>query len=194
MIGEISGSQLIYKTVKGPHSDPCGLNFFKNEDDVERFVVAVVAAKRASESGKNAQINTASTPARSTTVAQQLEWVKDRLKETDKSIKELIKNLNSAPDVMKPEIQKIITAQRSTKAISQQTEIELTQLLLLAATSKPKSKIEEINICAFAGCEKETVLDGTALKACKKCKEVFYCSKEHQVAHWKIHKSVCVKR
>ena len=31
------------------------------------------------------------------------------------------------------------------------------------------------------------------LKACSRCQEVYYCSRDHQTAHWKIHKKTCGK-
>ncbi|KAK0492934.1 hypothetical protein EDD18DRAFT_1408449, partial [Armillaria luteobubalina] len=49
-------------------------------------------------------------------------------------------------------------------------------------------------VCNLWGCEIEMQADPTAgqmtLQRCKKCKEVLYCSREHQ-AHWHNHKRVC---
>ena len=44
-------------------------------------------------------------------------------------------------------------------------------------------------ICAHVGCSES----GCVLK-CSRCKSVFYCTKEHQRAHWKEggHKRYCV--
>ncbi|KNC53514.1 uncharacterized protein AMSG_01227 [Thecamonas trahens ATCC 50062] len=33
--------------------------------------------------------------------------------------------------------------------------------------------------------------EGTALKRCSRCKKTVYCSRDCQVAHWKIHKPAC---
>ena len=41
------------------------------------------------------------------------------------------------------------------------------------------------NKCGF--CFKDSVLK------CGRCKKIFYCSKEHQKSHWKIHKKQCVE-
>eukprot|EP00055_Hartaetosiga_balthica_P015028 m.86385 g.86385 ORF g.86385 m.86385 type:complete len:160 (-) comp8757_c4_seq1:823-1302(-) len=40
-------------------------------------------------------------------------------------------------------------------------------------------------MCAMAGCTKKSH------KRCAKCKVVFYCSRDHQVNHWKTHKEEC---
>ena len=40
--------------------------------------------------------------------------------------------------------------------------------------------------CGFPGCSQPAPLK------CSRCKEVRYCSKEHQKTHWKIHKKLCV--
>eukprot|EP01040_Poterioochromonas_malhamensis_P003006 gene3006-3193_t len=41
-------------------------------------------------------------------------------------------------------------------------------------------------------CEKPFTLDGTALMQCSQCKNVYYCSKEHQKQDWKSHKKYCI--
>mmetsp|Transcript_86 Transcript_86/g.208 ORF Transcript_86/g.208 Transcript_86/m.208 type:complete len:401 (+) Transcript_86:110-1312(+) len=45
--------------------------------------------------------------------------------------------------------------------------------------------------CALPACENSTRPDGAPLSACAKCKTATYCSRDHQVAHWKVHKRVC---
>ena len=48
------------------------------------------------------------------------------------------------------------------------------------------SNCKEGNLCA--ACK------GTNdLKLCSRCRNVFYCSREHQVAHWEIHRRTCRK-
>jgi len=49
-------------------------------------------------------------------------------------------------------------------------------------------------ICAFEDCGKENTVEGTALKICAGCGVEFYCSKEHQRAHWGTHKLICVTK
>jgi hypothetical protein len=49
-----------------------------------------------------------------------------------------------------------------------------------------KSRIEEVKELVCAQCNKE------ASKKCGKCKKVWYCSRECQTSHWKLHKSVCL--
>jgi hypothetical protein len=47
--------------------------------------------------------------------------------------------------------------------------------------------------CAYPGCT-VTGTDGTqSTLKCARCRAVYYCSKEHQTAHWKEHKAVCRK-
>ncbi|RUP49930.1 hypothetical protein BC936DRAFT_140948 [Jimgerdemannia flammicorona] len=55
-------------------------------------------------------------------------------------------------------------------------------LLKMASFSK------HIKKCPISMCEKK------AKKACSRCNKVWYCSEEHQKAHWKEHKLVCAKK
>ncbi len=41
-------------------------------------------------------------------------------------------------------------------------------------------------------CSKTLAADGTALMQCSQCKNVYYCSKEHQKQDWKSHKKYCI--
>lgn len=41
------------------------------------------------------------------------------------------------------------------------------------------------NLCELCGCR--------AASCCSKCKSVYYCSKSHQKAHWRHHKSCCTE-
>lgn len=43
-------------------------------------------------------------------------------------------------------------------------------------------------VCAFPDCGQS----GT--KTCTGCGEIGYCSKDHQIAHWKTHKAVCKQK
>ena len=49
-----------------------------------------------------------------------------------------------------------------------------------------KSPVTSVPQCFLPGCSKPAPLK------CSRCKEVRYCSKEHQKSHWKIHKKLCV--
>ena len=42
-------------------------------------------------------------------------------------------------------------------------------------------------VCAYEGCDRVTA----KLRVCRCCWQVFYCSKQHQKAHWKWHKPRC---
>ena len=48
-----------------------------------------------------------------------------------------------------------------------------------------------VNVCANPGCGINSFMYKN-LKKCSRCKAVAYCSKEHQTAHWKVHKHTCV--
>ncbi len=45
-----------------------------------------------------------------------------------------------------------------------------------------------IHSCGFDECNE------VATKQCSACKSVYYCSEDHQRAHWKTHKAICVKK
>jgi tetratricopeptide (TPR) repeat protein len=49
-----------------------------------------------------------------------------------------------------------------------------------------KSPVTSAPQCGLPGCTKPAPLK------CSRCKEVRYCSKEHQKSHWKLHKKLCV--
>ncbi|KAK0454191.1 uncharacterized protein EV420DRAFT_604727 [Desarmillaria tabescens] len=50
-------------------------------------------------------------------------------------------------------------------------------------------------VCNLWGCEvqmqKDVITGRMTLKRCQKCKEVLYCSREHQFLDWNVHKRVC---
>ncbi|GMH85933.1 hypothetical protein TrVE_jg2668 [Triparma verrucosa] len=50
-----------------------------------------------------------------------------------------------------------------------------------------KSPVTSAAQCGFPGCSKPAPLK------CSRCREVHYCSKEHQTTHWRLHKKLCVK-
>ena len=54
---------------------------------------------------------------------------------------------------------------------------------------KIKRAEEKGKVCAWCGIKGI----GSQLKKCSRCKMVYYCSKEHQVAAWKRHKKECKK-
>jgi hypothetical protein len=56
---------------------------------------------------------------------------------------------------------------------------------LYGAPAQQTAYLEARTHCAKPGC------DGAGLKKCAVCLEVFYCSKECQVAHWLAHKVEC---
>ena len=45
--------------------------------------------------------------------------------------------------------------------------------------------------CQKCGKPEERMPDGTKLKTCSRCRDVFYCSKDCQATDWKKHKKVC---
>ncbi|GMH54016.1 hypothetical protein TL16_g01586 [Triparma laevis f. inornata] len=52
--------------------------------------------------------------------------------------------------------------------------------------SEPAALTNPPSSCAVTGCKVPTT------KTCSRCKEIQYCSKEHQTEHWKFHKKLCV--
>ena len=61
---------------------------------------------------------------------------------------------------------------------------------LLAKQARSTLKKETI-VCALCHLTKDEL--SKSLKPCAKCLEVFYCSKEHQVADWPVHKRSCTR-
>lgn len=47
--------------------------------------------------------------------------------------------------------------------------------------------------CSFPGCGRGIFADGTTLLKCARCQEAMYCGREHQKAHWSLHKPDCVQ-
>lgn len=68
---------------------------------------------------------------------------------------------------------------------------------LLAAmedSSSPRPPSPKNRRCALPGCEATGEPRGSTLK-CARCKSQYYCSKEHQTAHWSAgHRQACVMR
>ncbi|GMH61205.1 hypothetical protein TrLO_g229 [Triparma laevis f. longispina] len=54
------------------------------------------------------------------------------------------------------------------------------------SSSEPAAANKPSPHCAFSGCKVPPT------KTCSRCKETQYCSKEHQTAHWKWYKKICV--
>jgi hypothetical protein len=48
-----------------------------------------------------------------------------------------------------------------------------------------------VRLCDYPGCDRNVPLE--QLKKCKQCGEFWYCSKEHQLGHWRAHKALCEK-
>jgi hypothetical protein len=76
--------------------------------------------------------------------------------------------------------------------INEKTKSGLARLQSLARLSNDKygSECNVVKMCCY--CEKlETEMDGAMLMKCQRCKSVYYCSKECQVADWKSYKKMC---
>ena len=50
----------------------------------------------------------------------------------------------------------------------------------------------QVKVCAV--CERTHTSTGMALKTCGLCREVHYCSPEHQRQDWPLHKQTCKGR
>jgi hypothetical protein len=73
---------------------------------------------------------------------------------------------------------------------NEKAKSSLVRLQSLALLSNCCDDIDVVKRCC--NCEKtETQMDGALLMKCQRCKVVYYCSKECQVADWKSHKEKC---
>ena len=48
-----------------------------------------------------------------------------------------------------------------------------------------------VSWCLLPGCGRKSTDAGVAIKACSKCHNAFYCTREHQAKHWATHKADC---
>ena len=67
---------------------------------------------------------------------------------------------------------------------------------MMATSQGNETVVETINTLInndtkCAKCSKSALDLGRILLKCGRCKKVYYCNKECQKAHWKIHKPVC---
>ncbi len=67
-------------------------------------------------------------------------------------------------------------------------------------TKKEKSRginvhnpTEGVHICAVCSAHYSAQDDASPLMKCSRCKNEYYCSKEHQKLHWKVHKKNCME-
>ena len=58
---------------------------------------------------------------------------------------------------------------------------------------KVMSRIAKFSNCSLPHCNKYDTKLQEKFKRCKRCAVAKYCSKEHQVEHWKVHKRECKK-
>jgi hypothetical protein len=73
--------------------------------------------------------------------------------------------------------------------INGKAKSDLSRLQTLARLSNYDAKRTDHKICRH--CEKIEKLDGIKLMKCQRCKVIYYCNKECQVADWKNHKKMC---
>ncbi|RUP48555.1 hypothetical protein BC936DRAFT_144404 [Jimgerdemannia flammicorona] len=66
--------------------------------------------------------------------------------------------------------------------------VDFSTIAMTESMLKMASFSRHMRKCSISMCEQ------IADKACSVCKKVWYCSKEHQKAHWKQHKLVCAKK
>jgi hypothetical protein len=71
--------------------------------------------------------------------------------------------------------------------IKQKAKFALTKLQGLARLSNFDQTC--VNMCGH--CKKPETMNGAKLMKCQRCKAIYYCSKECQVADWKGHKRMC---
>jgi hypothetical protein len=75
--------------------------------------------------------------------------------------------------------------------ISKKAKAELARLQTLARLSNNNSNGDRNDPKVCNHCVKYEKLGGAKLMKCQRCKVIYYCSKECQVANWKSHKKTC---
>jgi hypothetical protein len=76
--------------------------------------------------------------------------------------------------------------------INEKAKSSLAKLQSLARLSNDNYDSKYANLKMCRHCDKdETQMDGAKLMTCQRCKSVYYCSRECQVADWKSHKQIC---
>jgi hypothetical protein len=76
--------------------------------------------------------------------------------------------------------------------INEKAKSGLARLQSLARLSNDNSGSECTFVKTCCYCKKlETQMDNALLMKCQRCKAIYYCSKECQVADWKSHKKIC---
>jgi hypothetical protein len=70
--------------------------------------------------------------------------------------------------------------------------LECVDIANVKRTNSTKSQIDHYNdLYDVKPC---IVCNATTSVRCSRCKETWYCSKEHQISHWKIHKKTCIPK
>jgi hypothetical protein len=76
--------------------------------------------------------------------------------------------------------------------INEKAKSSLARLQSLARLSNDNyDNMRGKNVRMCRHCDKAETPDGAKLMTCQRCKRIFYCSRECQVADWKVHKKTC---
>jgi hypothetical protein len=78
------------------------------------------------------------------------------------------------------------------EAHPQPLDAQLAEGLRVLAVKRGEPQVTDcLDQCVF--CEESPVNAELTLSRCGKCRQIAYCSKGCQKAHWKVHKLVCGK-